>query len=106
MSNGQLLPAREIEDRLKRRYLDRLAERLKRMRKNLVDRSWSELKSECRQIRLNGEDFGFNELVSLATALEGNIPEGEISRSKPLPEAKIAAEDLLAAVEVVLQSRG
>lgn len=92
----------EIQDRLRKRFLDRLSERLKRIRKELVERNWAILRAECRQIRSSGETFGFPELTVLAVSAEAAIPEGEISKARNLPEAKQAVEALVAGIEGIL----
>lgn len=92
----------EIQHRLRKGYLERLAVRVKRMRKQLALREWQELKSECRQLRAAAEGFGFPAITELAMRCEAKIPDGEVSRARALPMAKEAAETLIAAIDDVL----
>jgi HPt (histidine-containing phosphotransfer) domain-containing protein len=92
----------EIQARVRRRYIDRLSQRVRRMRKMLLERNWSELRNEARQIRDGGEGFGFAHLTELAATAEQVIPENVISRLRPLPEARQAVESLLIAIDLIL----
>jgi hypothetical protein len=92
----------EIQARVRRRYIDRLSQRVRRMRKMLLERNWLELRNEARQIREGGEGFGFTHLTELATTAERVIPENGISRLRPLPEARQAIESLLIAIDLIL----
>src|SRR5690349_8635670 len=64
---------KEIEDRLRRRYLDRLSQRVKRLRKLLVERNWEELRAECGHLAASGDSFGFSNLTDLAIAAQESI---------------------------------
>jgi hypothetical protein len=72
------------------------------MRKMLLERNWSELRNEARQIREGGESFGFPQLTELAAAAERSIPETGTSRLRPLPDARLAVENLLIAIDLIL----
>jgi hypothetical protein len=92
----------EIQARVRRRYVDRLSHRVKRMRRMLLERNWSELRNEVRQIREGGEGFGFTHLTELAAAAERTIPENGASRLRPLPQARQSVESLMIAIDLVL----
>lgn len=92
----------EIEDRLRRRYLDRLNLRLREIRKLLVSRNWEELRSECEQLASSGETFGFKELTQLAIQAQRSIPPGRVSRAMAPSSAKKNLEQLIAAIDNVL----
>jgi hypothetical protein len=92
----------EIQARVRRRYVDRLSQRVKRMRRFLLERNWLELKNEARQLREGGEGFGFAQLTRLAATAEQAIPESGMSRIRPLPEARQAIDDLIVAVDLIL----
>lgn len=92
----------EIDARVQRRYIDRLSHRVKRMRRMLLERHWSELRNEARQLREGGEGFGFAHLTELARIAEQAIPENGASRLRPLPEARQAVESLLIAIDLIL----
>ena len=93
---------KEIDDRLRRRYLDRLSQRVKRLRKHLVERNWEDLRIECGQLAASGETFGFERLTYLAIAAQNSIPLGKVSRAATPLHAKQNSEMLIAAVDSIL----
>lgn len=94
----------EIQDRLRKRYLDRLAQRLRKMRKDLVARNWSELKSDCRHLRNNVETFGFSELRELAHSAESAIPTSVVSKAMVPPVAKRSLDALMTAMDKIISA--
>ena len=92
----------EVRDKLRKRYLDRLAERMRKMRKDLVDRNWTGLRAECRQLRGTAESFGFDEIMELAGRAELSIPSGGATRAQGMPQAKQAVDALITAIDGVL----
>ena len=92
----------EINDRLRRRYLDRLSQRVKKLRKLMVERNWQELRTECGQLAISGETFGFRNLTRLALATQESIPTGKVSRAATPIHAKETTEALIAAVDTIL----
>lgn len=92
----------EIQNRLRKRFLDRLSMRMLRMRQGLVERNWPVLKAECRSISGSGKTFGFEQLSHLATEVDHLIPEGEISRAQGIPQAKKAVEHLIYMIDSIL----
>lgn len=93
---------KEIDARLRRRYLDRLNQRMKRLRKLVIERNWDDLKSECSQLATSGETFGFDNLTHLAVATQDAFPKGKVSRAATPTEAKEMAETLISAIDAVL----
>jgi len=93
---------KEIEERMKRRFADRLSSRLKLLRKNLVERNWEALRAECDQLAQGGENFGFPQLKDLAILARDAIPEGKVTKASHLPEAKPAIESLVGAINDIL----
>jgi HPt (histidine-containing phosphotransfer) domain-containing protein len=93
---------KEIEERLRRRYLDRLSQRVKRLRRLLVERNWEELRQECSQLANSGENFGFPNLTFLAEAAQDSIPAGKVPRAATPLRAKETTEALIVAVDGVL----
>lgn len=93
---------REIEERLRRRYLDRLGQRVKKLRKLLIERNWEDLKSECRQLATSGETFGFQKLTLLAIVAQESIPEGKVPRAATPLRAKETTEALIASIDGIL----
>ena len=92
----------EVRNKLRKRYLDRLAERMRKMRKDLLDRNWNGLKAECRQLRGSADSFGFDSITELASRAELLIPSRSISRAQAMPQAKQAVDALISAIDVVL----
>lgn len=93
---------KEIDDRLRRRYLDRLGQRVKKLRKLLVERSWEDLRLECGQLASSGETFGFENITALALAAQSTIPQGRVSRAATPLRAKETTDLLIAAIDTIL----
>ncbi len=93
---------REIDERLRRRYLDRLGQRVKKLRKLLIERNWENLRSECGQLAVSGETFGFERLTLLAIGAQESIPQGKISKAATPSKAKQTAEALIATIDSIL----
>ena len=100
-TSKEIMYAKEIQDRLKKQYLERLSQRMKKLRKELVDRNWPTLKSECRQLK-SSESFGLAEICELAIRAEAAIPDGPVSRAKALPEAREAVDALISGIDNIL----
>ncbi len=92
----------EIDERLKRRYLDRLVDRVKKLRKLIVERKWEELRLECGQLAVSSSTFGFENLKSLACMAQESIPVGKISRPAAPVHAKKNVETLIATIDSIL----
>jgi len=93
---------KEIEARLRRRYLDRLGHRVKKLRKLLIERNWEDLRSECGQLANSGETFGFQNITSLALVAQESIPAGRVSRAATPAHAKESTEALIGAIDETL----
>lgn len=93
---------REIDDRLRRRYLDRLSHRVKRLRKLLIERKWEDLRVECGQLAVSGETFGFHNLTHLAQVSQNSIPTGKTPRAATPSHAKENTETLIATIDTIL----
>lgn len=92
----------EINERLKRRYLDRLSFRLRTLRKSLILRNWQALREDCQQLALSCETFGFTTLTRLAKEAYLAIPTGRLSRAAVLPMAKSKIEILITSIDTAL----
>ncbi len=95
----------DIQERLKRRFLDRLVDRVKALRRSAVDRDWATLRDACRHVASGGETFGFAGLKELADRAAAAIPADEIPKSRNLPDARAAAEELIQHIDALLSSR-
>jgi HPt (histidine-containing phosphotransfer) domain-containing protein len=92
----------EIQSRLTRRYLDRLGQKIRKIRLDLLEKNWEALRSECQQLKTSAESFNFKSISLLAATATDLIPEGEVSKLRPLPEARRAVESLIAEIDAVL----
>jgi HPt (histidine-containing phosphotransfer) domain-containing protein len=94
-----------VQRKLRRRYLDRLAQRVRRIRKQMAEREWPELRMECHQLRGSGEAFGFSKLTELAAKAEEAIPATASVTVRALStEARHAVEALVRAIDEVLST--
>ena len=93
---------KEINDRLRRRYLDRLSQKVKRLRKLLIERNWEELRSECEHLASSGVNFGFQSVTHYAIAAQNSIPKGKVPRPSTPLYARETTEALIAAVDSIL----
>lgn len=97
-----LIPLSQVQERVRKRYVDRLAERLRKMRRHFVARNWGELKSDCKQLKVNVDSFGFGELKDLAEKAETAIDRFGRIRSAVPTEAKVALDNLLLAMDQIV----
>ncbi|MFZ9594890.1 MAG: hypothetical protein ACO3A2_02305 [Bdellovibrionia bacterium] len=93
---------KEIDGKLRRSYLDRLAVRVRQLRKYLVLRDWEKLREISIQLALSGEAFGFDEISHLAREVRRTIPKGKIPRAATPGRAKEATEALMLAIDSIL----
>jgi len=95
----------EIQDRLRSRYIDRLFERVRKMRKDLAARNWAALKLECRQLGASGESYGLAALAEQARKVDSLIPESDISKARILPDARAEVEILIQQLDAYLNTQ-
>ena len=93
--------ASEIEARLRRRYLTRLRERARTLRRLLVARLWEDLREECRQIASGAFTFDLPILADLSQCTAKAIPTGRVLRADTPPWVRENAEVLIAAIEAI-----
>jgi len=92
----------EIEERLRRGYLNRLGLRVKTLRKFIIERNWEKLREECVALSTRGDSFGFPEIVALADQVRRSVPIGKISRAATPPRTKEFAESLVTTIDSIL----
>jgi len=93
----------ELQERLRNRYIDRLAERVRKLRRSLASRSWATIKLEARQIAASGATYGCEQIAEIANRVDQLIPEGEISRAKlQIKEARLETEFLIQKIDAFL----
>ena len=105
MSSSPVSTQNEIQERIQRGYLERLDKRIRKMRKLLTERDWHTLRVESIHLKNTAAGFGLPQLTQLAAGLEAAIPEKDISKATPLPNARQAAEALFTAIDQVLVNR-
>ena len=89
-----MFSSHEIQNRVKTGYIERLGTRLKKMRKQLVDRDWTGLKTEASHLEEGAQNFGYADLateVSKAIAVLNTRP---LSKTAIDPHAKETLEKL------------
>ncbi|MBL7714850.1 MAG: Hpt domain-containing protein [Bdellovibrionales bacterium] len=92
----------EVREMLRKRYLDRLSGRLRKMRRDLVARNWSQLKDDCKQLAQNAESFGFPELREIAERTTKSIPDQTLSRANLPLESRRLLENLLNSIDGII----
>ena len=100
-----MFSSQEIQKRVQQGYIDRLSTRLKKMRKQLVDRDWAELQSETLRLVESAENFGFADLAQEARRTLDLLSQKELSRSSIDPEAKVSLENLFRVLDQFLAHR-
>lgn len=92
----------EVQVRVTKGYLERLNQRVNRMRKLYAEREWPLLREECLHLKNSATGFGFPDLAQLATRLDDALSNPENSRAKVMIEVKTAAESLFLAIDDIL----
>ena len=95
----------EIQERVKKGYVDRLFQRTQKMRRLCAERSWANLKTECVQLMQSARSFGFQQIADIARQVEQSIPEGQVSRATPCTEAREEAEKLFSAIDTLVTTQ-
>lgn len=93
----------EIQSRIQRGYLDRLDQRVRKMRQCLAERDWDRLRVECLHLKNTAPGFGLTQIAELAGAAANTIPSHDASRATNLPGARQACERLFSEIENALQ---
>ena len=89
-----MFSSREIQNRVKSGYIERLSTRLKKMRKQLVDRDWTGLKSEAGHLAEGAQNFGYQDIASEVQRALEVLNTRSLSKTAIDPEAKTALEGL------------
>ena len=88
-----------IEARMSRRYMERMALKLRSFRKMLAERQWEALRDECEQLAPTARAHGLTALAELAQQVLDAIPPGKISKVAYLPHARDAVAQLITAMD-------
>ncbi len=89
-----MFSTREIQDRVKSGYIERVGTRLRKMRKQLVDRDWPGLKQEANHLADGAQNFGYVEVSSEVQKAIQILNERSLSRTAINTDAKMAMEAL------------
>lgn len=104
-SSNKAFSKGEIQQRVQQGYIDRLATRLRKMRKQLMDRDWQALQTETHHLIESSENFGFEDLAIEGKRTLSLLSQKELSRSRIDPEAKLALENLFKVLDQFLAQR-
>ena len=94
-----MFSSREIQDRVKSGYIERVGSRLKKMRKQLVDRDWTGLKTEAGHLAEGAQNFGYRDIAEEVQRTLGVLNTRTLSRTAIDTEAKVAMENLFKALD-------
>jgi len=89
-----MFSSNEIQNRVKSGYIERLGTRLKKMRKQLIDRDWMGLKSEAGHLAEGAQNFGYTDVAEEVQRAIEVLNRRSLSRTAIDPEAKNALENL------------
>ncbi len=84
----------EIHLRVKSGYIERVNTRLRKMRKQLVDRDWNGLKQEAHHLSEGAKNFGYLEIAAEVDEALRILNSSPLSRTAINTEAKSAMEKL------------
>jgi hypothetical protein len=89
-----MFSTREIHDRVKSGYIERVSSRLRKMRKQLMDRDWSGLKLEAGHLAEGASHFGYTAISEEVEKALEVLNSRTLSRTAINTEAKAAMENL------------
>ena len=89
-----MFSSREIQNRVKSGYIERVGTRLKKMRKQLVDRDWPGLKQEANHLAEGAENFGYKDIAEEVQKAISVLNGRTLTRTAVDPAAKNALENL------------
>ena len=89
-----MFSSREIQNRVKSGYIERVGTRLKKMRKQLVDRDWPGLKTEAHHLAEGAQNFGYKDIAEEVQKAIGVLNTRHLTHTSVDPEAKLAMESL------------
>ncbi|MBC7397267.1 MAG: hypothetical protein H7333_07465 [Bdellovibrionales bacterium] len=89
-----MFSSREIQNRVKSGYIERVSTRLKKMRKQFMDRDWAALKTEANHLVEGAENFGYRDIAEEVQKALHVLNTRTLSRTAIDTEAKVAMEHL------------
>ena len=98
-----MFTSREIQNRVKTGYIERLGLRLKKMRKQLMDRDWTGIKSEANHLAEGAQNFGYPDLAFEVTRALAILNNRNLSKTSIDSEAKKTVEELFQTLDRFLE---
>ena len=89
-----MFSSREIQNRVRSGYIERVGTRLKKMRKQLVDRDWTGLRTEASHLAEGAQNFGYQDIAGEVERALKVLNTRTLSRTAIDTEAKHAMEYL------------
>ena len=89
-----MLSSHEIQNLLKYGYIERVGARLKKMRKQLIDRDWTGLRTEASHLHEGAQNFAFQDIAGEVEHAIFILNTRPLSRAYIDTEAKNAMESL------------
>ncbi len=89
-----MFSTREIQNRVQSGYIERLGTRLRKMRKQLMDRDWIGLKTEAHHVAEGAQNFGYQNISTEVEKAMSVLSQRQLTRTAIDPEAKSALENL------------
>lgn len=89
-----MFSSREIQNRVKSGYIERVGSRLKKMRKQLIDRDWTGLKTEANHLAEGAQNFGYTDIADEVQRVLEVLNTRTLTRTAIDTEAKSAMENL------------
>jgi hypothetical protein len=94
-----MFSSQEIQQRVKTSYLESLAVRLRKMRKQLMNRDWDALKAEAGNLAEGATNFGYVQIASEVKTTLTVLNTRPLTRTAVDPEAKRSLENLFQSLD-------
>jgi hypothetical protein len=89
-----MFSSKEIHHRVRSSYIERLSLRLKKMRKQLMDRDWQGLTAEIEHLQEGAQNFGYPDLALQVSKAMTVLKSKPLSKTTINTDAKLAMENL------------
>jgi HPt (histidine-containing phosphotransfer) domain-containing protein len=94
VASKPMFSTKEIQERVKSQYIERVGSRLRKMRKLMMDRDWATLKTEAHQLAEGAQNFGYSTLATEVTAALQVLESQSLTRTAIDQPTKVALESL------------
>jgi HPt (histidine-containing phosphotransfer) domain-containing protein len=89
----------EIQQRVKSGYMESIGVRLRKMRKQLMNREWEAIKSEATHLAEGAQNFGYSEIALEIQKTIVVLNQRPLTRTAIDPEAKRTLENLFQSLD-------